>query len=145
MGISLSEYGANTILEVLLNKTTMPTSLWIALSRQQIDPVWDGDDLAFYEPDDPAYARIEIPLDAGFTDPEGGVSANTDTYQWDTPSEDWGQIGFFALLTEETSGEVFYIGDLASPFYVAMNGEVSLDAGTINLTVASLTDYGTDS
>lgn len=144
MGISVSDYGCDLILETLLGGT-FPTSLWVALSLRRVDPSWDGDDLAFFEPTDAAYGRLEIVLPTGFTDVDGGACTNVDDLVWDTPTEDWGQIGFFALCDAETSGHVLFPCDIASPFYVPAGGEAKMLAGSITLNVGSITDYGTDS
>lgn len=145
MAISVSSYASDLILEVILGRASFPTTAYVALCITQVDPSWSGTDLAFYEPDDPSYERQPINLDTGMEDVDEGASTNLDDLVWDTPTTEWGRIGYFALCTAATAGQVLFPGELSQSFNVSPGAEVRMQAGSIILGVGSITDYGTDS
>lgn len=144
--LAVSDYGSELILAVITGQNTMPAVLYVALTTAALDPSWDGTDVHTYEPTDGAYTRQSIITSGlGWGPTAGGICANTQNLVWSHPGANWGYISNFAICDALTGGNMIFSGDLTNPNNVLAGSTVSLPAGIITLSVASLTDQGSDS
>lgn len=112
-----------------------PTAWWVALFTTSTDDTGAGTEVT-----GGSYARVNLPpLDSNWDAPgaSDGLTANTVTVTFPTPTANWGTITHAALMTLVTSGVMKYQNALITPKTVN-NGDPAptFPAGSLTVTFA---------
>jgi hypothetical protein len=133
----LTIWGAGQLLTTYFTQATEPPpSFWLALVRTiPPTPYMSGSELD--EPDSDDYARIEIPNDLAnwANDAQPQEIYNVLSAQYVTATQDWGQIGFWALCNAQVDGYNFLVGDLENPVLVAAGDQVEISEGDLSVSL----------
>jgi hypothetical protein len=125
---NLTTYAENALLNKLLRNTdfTQPVTVYLALFTTATDPTGAGTEVAGF-----GYARQPITFNA----PAGGVVAQAaDIVFPQAAGGDWGVIGWAALMSAVTGGNMLYQGPLATARTI-LNGDQAKFAAAV-LTAA---------
>lgn len=110
--MSLTIHGKNRFLDAILGSGT-PASVWVAVTTDTIGDLDDGTTLT--EPTGGAYARAEVVNNvANWSDASDGLKANSTSIFLPTATDTWGTMRYFAILDDETAGEVIVWGGISS-------------------------------
>lgn len=127
---SFSDYLENKVLDHIFKTAsfTVPTNIYVALSTA--DPTDAGSGIA--EPSGNNYARAACNTwDAA----SGGVTQNTSTVTFNTPSGSWGAITHFALFDASSAGNMLAYGSLSSTKNIGSGDTPSFAAGVLQVTL----------
>lgn len=104
---AMSNYLENALINATLRNTafTSPTTIYVGLYTSDPTDAGTGTEVS-----GGSYARKAITFGA----PSNGVSVNNAAVEFDQATDDWGTIGYFALLDASTSGNMLYHGALTA-------------------------------
>lgn len=104
---AMSNYLENALINATLRNTsfTSPSTIYVGLYTSDPTDAGTGTEVS-----GGSYARKSITFGA----PSNGVSVNNAAVEFDQATDDWGTIGYFALLDASTSGNMLYHGALTA-------------------------------
>ena len=140
MPSSVSDFGTETWLGVLLGINPPIAGYWVALCSDEPGLGADGTILVELEPTNPDYARQYYPAGELSWGLNGASVTNLDEIDFGTPSADWGPVGFYALCDSATDGEFYAVGEFANPQVVTAGYAMVIPPGGIVLSLASQDD-----
>lgn len=133
----LALWGAGQLLRTYISRSAEPPpSFWLALVKAEAPtPYMIGAELD--EPDFASYWRVEIPNDVDHweTTEQLHILFNLQEVAFVTAQEDWGRIGYWALLNAEEEGFVFACGEIEDNLTVVTNDQVVIDPGVITIEI----------
>lgn len=132
---ALSDYLEEKILNWALRGTAMgtaPSTVYIALFTAAPNDGGGGTEVAGGN-----YSRLAVSTSGGFDAPtSGGVTANTSTLTFPTPSANWGTITHLGIFDAASGGNLLFWGALTSSKTVN-NGDPApqISAGALDITL----------
>jgi hypothetical protein len=136
MGASVSQWGADTVANLLTGNGTFPAALYVALCKAEPDPGYDGTVLADLEPTG-GYARQSISMNAASWDvASSGVCVSKVLISYPAATLDWGSINHWALCTALTAGEVFGYGEFDLSQRVLSGAIYTIPIGGLSISVS---------
>lgn len=127
----LSNYTENAIVNALLRNTayTSPATVYVAL----FTAVSDAEAGTGTEVSGGSYARTAVTFGA----PSNGVTSNSGTVTFPTPSGSWGTVTHWALFDAATSGNALTaIKALTTSQTIASGNPVTIASGALTFTLA---------
>ena len=110
---------------------SVPDYVYVALATQQPSTEDDGSQL--YEPDDVAYARVQISTGSGsWAVDNTNAATNVDPIVFPTPATTWGSIASFVLCTAATDGDIICWGEFETSTYISQGVALTIPAGGIS-------------
>lgn len=137
MATNVTDYGRDFILNVITGQSTMPSSLFVALTTAPPDLGFDGDLLADIEPTDTNYTRMEISNNGSFWElADGGFTVSKDSVTFPAANADYpAEITHFALCTDATSGEVILYAEFSQSKQILETQQPVITAGILVLSL----------
>lgn len=142
---AVSDYGSQAWLEVMFGINTLPTTWYLALCTQEPGEQWDGtllQDVEPWGPDDytgTVYARQPIASsDTDWDVSDDGLAINVNVITWGVPDVDWGIVTHFALVDDDTDGNLWLFGEFSSPISANGDAEIFLDTGDLVISLANV-------
>lgn len=133
--MEFSNYLANQLLDHTVNSDalTSPTTVYIGLLESLSD---DGD--TYVEISAGSYARQSVAWDA----PVDGLSANTSTITFPTPTTDWGTVTHAAIFDAVSGGNPLFYDTFAFPISIFTGQIVRVSAGQMTTELKSFALHG---
>jgi len=133
--MEFSNYLANELLDHTVNSSslTSPTTVYLGLLTALSD---DGDTLT--EVTGGSYARQSVAWDA----PLDGLTANTATVTFPTPTADWGTVTHAAIFDAASSGNALLYDTFAFPVTIFSGQLVRVSAGDMTTEIKSFALHG---
>lgn len=133
--MGMTDYGANLIAEAFVGIRTTPM-LYLALSSIEPDESDTADDLD--EPNDPAYERQPVMMsDSYWATAYSGVCTFSNEITFDTATEDWETMYYWALCTDAASGEIVLWGSFDAGYQVTVDNRAVIPANAFGIAVSS--------
>jgi hypothetical protein len=138
MPSGVADFGAEAWLQIAFGVIEPADVYWIALCSSEPGPGMDGDVVSDLEPDDPSYHRVSYDTGASAWATNTGFITNISDIAFPFPSQDWGPVNHYGLLTAETGGELYAWGEFLNPQYVTVDYGMVIPAGGLVVTMTSL-------
>lgn len=132
----VSQTGEDLLLNAITGFESLPTTLYLALSKGVPEPFDNANSLP--EPTS-GYARQEV-LQANWTQSSSGSAVYSDAIQFPTATADWGVIKTWVLCTALTGGNIVVWEEFDTPINVSNGQMLTIPAESFGLTVSSLED-----
>ena len=132
--MSLTDFGANTIIDAALGIQAMPATVYLALCYTQPDTATSGSTLL--EPSDASYARQSIATGSpAWTDSVSGVSTVNSAITFPVATEDWNIVTHWAIVDALTAGNLILWGSFDSGYQILDGQRVSLPVNSIAISL----------
>lgn len=133
----LTSWGAGELLRSFFSRTAgPPTSFYLALIRTTPPTLYiNGSEID--EPPAGGYARAEIVNDVGYWSDNGqlNIVINSQDVVFPTATDDWGNIGYWALTNAPSEGNIYAVGDMEEVDSVIAGDVATVLAGDISFSL----------
>ena len=134
----LTDIGANLLANVLVNRTSIPATLYVALFTDSPVPTDNGTTVADLEPSGGGYVRKSISMSSSaWVAATDGATSNSAALSYGMTSADWGTVSHYGMLTAATAGDLLWYGPLLEPAVVPSGIAFEIGVGGIYLQVGN--------
>jgi hypothetical protein len=134
----VSNYALDLVAGVLVNHTSMPSTVYIALVTSEPFMFETGSDL-LEPPVDVGYSRQSYTLDdAYWTEASSGATRNVNEISFtQSASGYWGRIVAWVMTTADTDGQILFWGTLDEGIEIDTGSIAKITAGSIEMSVVA--------
>lgn len=134
----ITDWGRNYIISSAFGLTTVRSEWWIALLTREPTEYNNGEDL--YELAGWDYARAYLPnSELGWKSQALGLVSNLTTIEFPQASGEWQPVGFYALLSASSGGDLLAWNALSEAEVVAEGGVARFEPQSLWFTLGEVT------
>lgn len=129
--------GARYFQRILFGQAEEPRpSFWLALTRASPTVFNTADELDEIDIEKSGYARVEIPNDGEWWKDSASLSrTNAQDLVFEWSLVDWGNIGYWALCSQDDGGEVYAFGSLETGLDIRALDQVVVPSGSLSFAL----------